>query len=125
MGARWESEQEFRGAEYEPPHINPGFPKALSELGSGVKNGLEGQLEEAGGVGRTINISFGKAMSVWPQIHTGFRDYRFKARRELEEGQTEKRRLRHVLSFLLRGAANLEKSVSVPVPSSESRKGRA
>lgn len=48
MGTRWESRQEFRGLSMSPLYF-PGFPKPLSELGSGIKNGLEGQIEEAGG----------------------------------------------------------------------------
>lgn len=47
------------------PIYFPSFPKFLSELGSGIKNGLEGQLEEAGGDRKNHNISFGKAMSIF------------------------------------------------------------
>lgn len=58
MGAKWESGQEFRGLSMNPIY-SPGFPKPLSELSSGTKNGLEGQL------GRITNISFEKAMSAF------------------------------------------------------------
>lgn len=64
MGTRWEFRQEFRGLSMSPIYF-PSFPKFLSELGSGIKNGLEGQLEEAGGDRKNHNISFGKAMSIF------------------------------------------------------------
>lgn len=62
MGTRWGSGQEFTGLS-----VDLIFPPAipLSEFGSGIKNGLEGQLEEAGDRKKTLLTPSGKAMRVF------------------------------------------------------------